>query len=301
VGRSDARIHPLAPFNPLREVRELKLEGSAAVSRYLCDAAPLTQMPKLGALARLRYAIENLGFVGAKVYPPSGFRPIDNDSWAHHHEDTKLGGPLDQALHAFYAYCEAEEVPVLTHANNSNGFALGYGILTDPDDWERVLTLYPRLRLNLGHFGELEGDDPDRGIAACELWMRKIAALMTRFPNVYADCGCSAVPVEKKKQERYLSLLADLYAAYPRVSKRFMFGTDFWLNRFWRNSETFVDAFAALYKQRFPGYSADFFGNNALRFYGLLDDSGAKPSTRNRTRLRAWYRALGVNEPTWLT
>jgi hypothetical protein len=85
--------------------------------------------------------------------------------------------------------------------------------------------------LNIGHFGHLEGDDGKRGIEACELWMRKIADLMERYPNVYADSGCSSLPVELDYQERYLHMLAELYREYPKFRRRFMYGSDFWLNK----------------------------------------------------------------------
>jgi predicted TIM-barrel fold metal-dependent hydrolase len=310
IGKKKARIHPIAPFNPLREVREVILEqpgdqryepfGPIDGSRmhYTCNADPVIDAQLVGALNPLRYAIESLGFVGAKVYPPTGFKPLENASWVHH-KQTKLGPALDAALHAFYAYCEAEEVPLMTHANNSNGYNLGYGLLTGPDIWEQVLQVYPNLRLNLGHFGELEGDDPERGLAACELWMAKIADLMQRYPNVYADSGCSFVPVQQKFQERYLELLEQVYAKYDKTKLRFMYGSDFWLNKFYANSQTFVNAFAELFRQRFNDKAQDFFGNNALRFLGFLDDNGNKPSeSRNRRRLQAWYGA--TPQPAWL-
>lgn len=305
IGDGHVRVHPIAPFNPLREVREVISElpenkpyaplGQRSGKRvvYACDAPAQTDMPPAGALAPLRYAIEQLGFVGAKVYPPTGFKPIDNSGWEFHRDKTKLGPMLDQALHAFYAYCEAEQVPVMTHANNSNGYNLGYGMLTGPEIWEQVLALYPNLRLNLGHFGELQGDDPKRGLEACELWMASMADMMQRYPNVYADCGCSFVPVEQKFQERYLDLIAEVYKKYDKTSLRFMYGSDFWLNKFYANSETYLDAFVALYKERFPEQAKNFFGDNALRFLGLLDDAGKKPSdNRNRKRLTAWYQKI---------
>lgn len=317
LGRAEARVHPFAPFNPLREAREVTLALDApptiAVDAapallgsfdpngsvpYACDAAPLQAMPSAGALGPLRYAIENLGFIGAKVYPPNGFMPIGNASWSHHQETT-LGESLDRALLSLYAYCEAEEVPLLSHANDSNGYNLGYGLLTDPDLWEQVLARFPRLRLNLGHFGALTGDDPQQGIEACALWMRKIASLMQRYPNVYADTGCSLVPVQAEHQKRYLALLEEIYSTYPRAQKRLMYGSDYWLNTLEANSATFVDAFSALYKQHFPTLHADFFGANALRFLGFLDDDGNKPAgNRNRRRLQAFYAALP--QPAWL-
>jgi predicted TIM-barrel fold metal-dependent hydrolase len=306
IGRMDARIHSFAPFNPLREVREVMAPATEYMplgawrpgSPYACDAPALSAMPDKGSLALLRYAIENLGFIGAKIYPPTGFMPIDNEKWPHHATVTGLGKGLDQALRALYAYCEAQDVPLMTHGSNSNGYNLGYGILTGPELWEKVLAEYPTLRLNVGHFGHLEGDDGERGIEACELWMRKIADLMERYPNVYADCGCSSLPVEQAYQDRYLKLLAQLYQEYPKAKLRFMYGSDYWLNKLSANSGTFVNAFSAVYKLHFPEVHQNFFGNNALRFLGLLDDAGAKAESATRRRLRVLYR--GLEAPAWL-
>ena len=61
----------------------------------------------------------------------------------------------------------------MSHTGNSNGFAPGYGLLTAPENWAPVLADYPKLRLNLAHFGELEGAETDRGAKACEAWIKQ--------------------------------------------------------------------------------------------------------------------------------
>lgn len=88
--RPEARVHPFAPFNPLREVRErIQHEGAgyqplgagyAASGRYACDAAAAVLAANRGALNPLRAALEQHGYIGAKVYPPCGFLPLANAS-----------------------------------------------------------------------------------------------------------------------------------------------------------------------------------------------------------------------------
>ena len=307
IGRPEARIHPIAPYNPLREVREVLNALSATYApfgapfsggdRYDCTAELAADaISRPGSLQPLRAAIEDLGFVGAKVYPPVGFLPIGNAEWEHH-QRSGLGKPLDLALRAFYAYCEAEDVPVMTHANESNGYATGFGILAGPEHWEKVLQEFPNLRLNLGHFGHLTGEDKELGLETCELWMRQIAVLMERYPNVYADTGFSPTLDAQEDRERYAALLKDLFTTYRKASKRLMYGSDYWLNTLSINHEAAVDGLSALF-DGLDGHRASFMGRNALRFLGLLDDDDRPADTRNRTRLLKRYE--GLERPSWL-
>jgi predicted TIM-barrel fold metal-dependent hydrolase len=314
-GAPQARVHPLAPFNPLREARdriasltEYDPFGTGktftAETRYECAGpAPISvgddgAVPDgAGSLALVRYAIEKAGFIGVKVYPPVGFRPLDNATLGPSTGD--VGVRLDLALRAAYAYCEAEQVPVMSHTGNSNGFAPGYGELASPDSWRPVMAAYPNLRLNLAHFGALEGAETDRGVKACEAWIRQAAVLMNTYPHIYADVGCSSLPVYEDWAMLYLDALEDIVQKYPIVKKRLMFGTDFWLNRFDPNSGLFVDAFAQTFEKAF-GVDArrDMMGANALRFLGLVDDAGQPASTRPARRLRDFYGA--TPRPPWL-
>jgi predicted TIM-barrel fold metal-dependent hydrolase len=296
------RLHPFAPFNPLREARERMSPGAAYAplgtdaGAYACNApTPLADdalKPGAGSLAPLRYAIEKLGFAGVKLYPPIGYLPIGNTTFLPHRDG--LGAQLDLALRTLYAYCEAEDVPVMTHANNTNGYATGYGVLTAPAQWEPVLQAFPNLRLNLGHFGDLHGDDGERGVEACELWMRQIADLMHRYPNVYADLGYSCVPIEQEKSQRYLTLLEALLERYPVVADRILYGSDYWLNRIDANHEASVDMFDDVFRTRFADVHARFMGGNALRYLGF---KGAGAGNRNYLRALALY---GAAPPRWL-
>jgi predicted TIM-barrel fold metal-dependent hydrolase len=307
IGRADARLHPFAPFNPLREVTEVVSAGDyqplgARVVpgfKYACNIPPPdTLREHQGALNPLRHAIERLGFLGVKVYPPVGFLPLGNDV-AGIHADGPLGGQLDQALRALYAYCEAEQVPLTTHTANSNGYHLGYGMLAEPAGWAEVLQEFPGLRLNLGHFGHVFGVDDERGLAACEAWMRQAAALMQSYPNVYADVSNSPLPSREGYSEGYLKLLAEAFESYPRIRKRLMYGSDWWMNKLDANHGQFLDAFSQAFGGAFEHLKADLLGNNALRFLGFLDEDGLKDTAnRNRSRLLAFYGVLP--RPRWL-
>lgn len=311
IGRETARLHPFAPFNPLREVREVMTRATPYApfgerfepgATYGCKGVPLPELGAgIGALAAFRHAIENLGFLGAKLYPPVGYLPLGN-------AERGLRSPadarnLDQALHAFYAYCEAEQVPITSHTSNANGYQLGYGMLCEPKNWEPVLARYPSLRLNLGHFGHLEGlqEGDERGLLACEAWMRQAAVLVQRYPNVYVDVANSPVPWRAGYADRFMAFLNDVFTRFPRTRERLMYGSDWWLNNLDHNVGAFVDAFADHFANQFPEQRKALMGNNALTFLGLTKlDGSPDAENRNRQRLIAFYQRNGVVLPRWL-
>jgi len=321
--RERARLHPFAPFNPLREVREvLEPLGPGVEYRpfgpdivpgkpYDC-ALPLPALDPdgalphgKGALVLLRQAIERLGFAGVKVYPPVGFLPLDNagrGAALHGASGSGLGASLDLCLRAFYSYCEAQQVPVMTHAADSSGYQPGYGQLAEPSGWEAVLREFPRLRLCLGHFGHMDGLGDDDTLAACSAWMRRCGVLMQRYPNVYADMSSSPLPYRAGFRDRYMALLGETFARFPRTRLRLAYGSDFWLSKLQPNSEFAVDAFHDSLSGAFePALVSDLMGANALRYLGILGDDGAPDvEHRNRRRLLAFYAAEGVAPPEWM-
>jgi predicted TIM-barrel fold metal-dependent hydrolase len=320
IGRAKARFHPFTSFDPMREVRTAMAKGpyqpfGAGAPIDKVDPTKLPPLPPqvagdwasdtttiasgASALDIVRHSIERAGFVGVKVYPTVGYLPLRNDCWDVQARDG-VGVKLDQVLRAFYAYCQAMEVPVMTHSSNSNGYALGYGLLVSPAAWAPVLKEFPKLRLNLGHFGHLEGWDDERGLRACEAWIRQAAVLMQKYENVYADVSSSALPVEAGFDARYLPILKDVMKEFPRTRLRLMYGSDFWVNRIEEQADFDVDAFADLLpKAKFDAaFVTGMMGSNALRFLGFLDEQGNKPTSPNRTRLQTFY---GANEqPSWL-
>src|SRR5450432_3418242 len=310
VGRANARIHPFVAFDPMREVNARM--GGATGGRYrpYGDARVFTQGTKYqspapgaappprpaagaGGIELVRYAVETVGFIGCKVYPPVGFAPLDNERL---NESAVTGRQLDLALRAFYAYCEAEEVPITAHTSSGNEFGLGFRTFVSPARWEPALREFPRLRLNLGHFGHEEGVAGVAGVEATGAWIRQAAALMSVYPNVYADLSNSALVYDEAYATRYLGHLEAIFKRFPNVPKRIMYGSDFWLNRLEAGADVFVTQFNAKLGKKFGEVvRADIMGTNALRFLGFAGDATAK---RNRARLRAFYGAQPL--PSWL-
>jgi predicted TIM-barrel fold metal-dependent hydrolase len=278
IGRPDARIHPFVAFDPRREA----------------ESATAMQM--------VRHAVESAGFLGVKLYPPVGFAPLDNQRLR---SNRPQSARIDAALSALYTYCQAEEVPITAHASPANEFGLGLRTLVAPARWRPALAAFPGLRLNLAHFGHEYGVDPRLGVRTPEAWMWQAATLIDAYPNVYADLSGSPLGYDPAGATRLLGYLLEVMAAFPRVKKRLMYGSDWWLARLDPGTAagTLETTRGTLAARLAPDEVADVMGRNALRFLGLLDDDNRPRAGRAARRLRRLYAAAGPGAaapPPWL-
>jgi predicted TIM-barrel fold metal-dependent hydrolase len=251
----------------------------------------------------VRHAVELGGFAGVKLYPPSGFLPIGNVS----RFGERVGGRLDAALRALYAYCVAEEVPILTHAARSNGFDDGFDDLASPTGWQGVLDDYPSLRICFGHFGHLHGVGNDFHEPSPTSWAMRFMDLIDTHDHVYADVGNSRYVYDADYRGHFDTVLEALLGSGSAADdvgrkrrRRLMFGTDYWMNTLNADHGKFVEMFSQR-METLVGTAAKswFMGGNALRWLGITDDSDT-PATgnRNRQRLIAFY---GTHDrPEWL-
>ena len=300
IGRADARFHPFVAFDPRRQI-----EGpQAAVPKPggpLAGVAPPVPvaLPSAAssALELVRYAIEAGGFLGVKLYPPVGFAPWDN---VHLRRDLSFAAGLDGALDGLYGYCAAAEAPILTHASAANEYGLGLHRLVSPELWRPVLERHPTLRLNFGHFGHDYGvPQTDAPAKIADAWIYQAAALIDRYPNVYADLSNSPLVYDPAYGRRLSALLADVMARYPKVRRRLMYGSDWWLSGLDPDASAAVDQFrATLGGLLGPDGLADLMGRNALRYLGFLDDDGRPRAGASAARLRRFY--AGAPAPAWL-
>lgn len=223
----------------------------------------------------LEYAKENVGkgklFIGVKLYCPNGYSPTD----------PLLFGPEGERG-GIYAFCEDNGIPITAH-NSDGGFAtlsksvevnglihcngqlehLNKELLTfknsilakdavyeravtlnHPLIWEKVVEKYPRLLLNLAHFGggkQLDGALDNLEIA--ELWSNRIIALLKdRRYKVYTDLSCfSDFSILKKFASS---------TVYPDIKNKVLYGSDFILlllfeNDFSNNLKQFKEVFGS--------------------------------------------------------
>lgn len=192
------------------------------------DVSPMTDrlVPELGGKG---------GFYGFKLYCPNGY------------------SPTDPALMALYEYCERHGVPLTAHCSGGgfasfspsitvhghvyrNGEIVPHDgvlefrhyrltdklrvkekaeLLNHPRLWEKVMEAFPRLRLNLAHFG-----CQDEGME----WTELIYGMMEKFPGLHTDLSCITETAKLREMREYF------LKAPEQVRRKFLFGSDFYLN-----------------------------------------------------------------------
>lgn len=271
-GGGSARLHPFVGFDPRRQLRAL-----------LADAA---ETP----FDVVRSAVLDRGFVGVKVYPPMGWRPLGNSATVDMTEEEARR--LDEELRRFYDWCQAEDVPVTAHGNRSNYPDESFAEFAGPSGWGRVLAEFPRLHLNFGHFGGARATEPRTG------WPWEMAKLAVRHEHVYADVGNHRID-DRAVAEGYLDLLERIFSdgSTEAMRDRIMYGSDWFMLALAPEHERFPAAYQRLFSDRFGGPATDAFrGGNALRFLGFDD-----PGNRNAVRLRQRYERYAPHRlPDWL-
>jgi predicted TIM-barrel fold metal-dependent hydrolase len=270
-GVTRARIHPFVGFDPRREVRD-RLVGEVET-----------------ALDVVKLAVEAYGFVGVKLYPPMGFKPLGNT--ATRDMTALVAARVDEVLHELYAWCAAEDVPITVHCNRSNEAHCDYLEFSHPEFWGKVLDAFPQLRLNLGHFGGASG--------RANGWPTRIAELATpEHPYLFADVGNHKI-YDANLRTAYLSLLRGMFASAGSagMADRVMFGSDWYMVAIYPEAERFLETYRSAWSAEFGEDSTrSFLGGAALRFLGFDN-----PETGGTQRLRARYERYAPDRiPSWL-
>jgi len=269
-----ARIHPFVGFDPRHEVR----------ARWAHDIETPLDVAK--------DAVQRFGFVGIKVYPPMGFRPINNTSVGD--VTAAEAKELDTVLAELYSWCETEHVPITTHCNDSQYASPSYkdAGLAAPRGWAEVLERYGGLHLNLGHFGGANSRETSTA------WIYQIAVAAGRFGFLFADVGNHRI-YDQSLSKLYIDRLHEIFAddATKVMRGRLMYGTDWFMLAGNPDWESFMTTYRRLYHARFgASATADFMGGNALRFLGFGDRDN-----RNNRRLWQRYQTYAPQRtPDWL-
>lgn len=273
-GGGKARIHPFVGFDPRSEVK--------------ARAAQDVRTP----LDVVKEAIEDYGFVGVKVYPPMGWRPIGNVTVGD--MTSAEASVIDQVLRDLYGWCEEEQVPITAHCSDSNYSDDSYqrAGLAAPEGWIKVLEEFPDLHLNLGHFGGAQQDEKPEG------WPWTIGQAAHRFPHLYADVGNHSI-YDPALAAGYLETLHRMFNqdTSKDMGQRVMYGSDWFMAALHKDHEQFLDTYRGLYEERFGAEpTTAFMGGTALRFLGFDD-----PSNGNAQRLRARHERFAPDRiPDWL-
>jgi predicted TIM-barrel fold metal-dependent hydrolase len=270
-----ARVHPFVAFDPLHEVR----------ARVVGDLETPLDLVKV--------AVQTYGFVGVKVYPPMGWRPIGNARLGL--LPAEFGERLDAVLRDFYGWCEQEDVPITTHCNRSNFADPKLADLAGPPGWIDVLGEFPRLHLNLGHFG---GMHPSSDQGPGHDWPQLIAEGAGHFEHLYADVGNHPIS-DTGLVGQYRKALDAMFKApqTAAIRERIMFGSDWFMEALHPEADQFLAQWEAFFDHWGAADKQGFLGGRALRFLGF-DDA----QNRNAQRLIGRYERYAKDRtPAWLT
>lgn len=228
-------------------------------------------------------AVMNFGFVGVKIYPPTGFYPYGNSSLPYAssepHPDLV---ELDAKMFRLASWCASNNVPLMAHSAESNGRDNASDVFGGPVGWNALLKKMGAktpVIATLAHFGGGESDatDPSNN------WPRDFAQMMAtpQGRRLYGDlaywdqimnCQNSNESCTVAKQR-----IKAAFSKNPDVAKRLMFGTDWDMLSRESRWETYpVDVLKNL-GSFFPSIN-DLLYTNALSCFGL----GVGGAQRNR-------------------
>lgn len=242
---------------------------------------------------RIRSAIERQGFAGVKLYPPMGFKPLENAgvSFAHARRAPPGGGAaLDRELRRLYRWCADNDVPIAAHASASMGAGPGTGAYSAPWLWRPVLREFPQLRVNLAHFGGFGG----HGNPA---WETQLVAMLAEFPNLFFDTGFwTEAMAGSLARATALASTRSLFEAEPIAGERMLYGSDWSMIARLTAHPAYLSGLSGFVDELTgdPARSRAIMGDNALRWLGLdRDGRQAARLARSHGRHRVW-RGLGL-------
>lgn len=294
------RFHAFVPFDPAREL---------AFRNGLNN--PDGQPEKLSSLETVKHAIENLGFVGVKLYNTLGYRPLKNSKGLTPLYRQRIsmrnetysyffdGDAYDKVLKELYSYCEKNEVPITAHCMSHGieaypGASYHFGAA---ELWRPVLEQFPKIRLNLAHFGW----NPvfGYGYGNNKNWMKDICQMLVDYDHLYTDVAHHEVVTRFRRPDfvqAFKKIQQDFSTDLEKIKKRILYGSDWHVLRRVKNYRSFLKAYQRVMKR--TGFYdedeiSDFLGGNAMAFLGLL--SGGK----NRIRLEKFYQKQGIPLPKW--
>lgn len=275
-------IMPMVAFDPWREYD------------YREKNTDLTKSP----LEVIKKLILNHGFIGIKIYPPMGFKPIDNASTTNwpsdlpYHRDRKFGEIMDTCLKEIYQFCVDQDVPIMAHASPSMYSRPEFEHNSSPDNWRKVLIYvdpdtghmpFKNLRLNLAHSGGIDG------VRHQGSWTMGIVDLCLKYDNVYMDLSNFDDIHKKGNRKGIQSFFSKLGS---NAKRKILYGSDWWMLAKYQKKRKYLAYNLQVSNSMTYEEAADFMGNNCLRFLGFSD-----PSNKNAIRFREFFEGHGITPP----
>jgi len=190
--------------------------------------------PRMGSAEDLEALVKNyigegLPFVGVKFYPALGYFPFD------------------ARLKKVYAYCQKNNVPIMTHCTRSGTFYLGrfttamgipetignppniphsFGnkgnddecdVFLEPMNWRVVLEEFPGLKVCFAHMGGVKEMWIKSNPGGPYTWYEDVIGLMAKYENVYTDVSYTLF--DKSKNFRTWDRVADLLKGNANITR----------------------------------------------------------------------------------
>jgi predicted TIM-barrel fold metal-dependent hydrolase len=314
--RPDGRRFIDFPTEQIRRARQLDRAMAGRFVHFVAwNPYRLPNDPALATPEPLRIVQEAIrrGAWGIKFYPPSGYRPANNDvperppagvrreQWDARYRVTSdasraaANARLDALNDRLFAWAVAKGIPIFAHsAGGEFSASEGYGQRNaDPEFWEPVLERYPKLRLCFAHAGGgtfwFERSFTGGG------WGRAAYELCTKFENVYCEFGANDDILEPNRREAFTRRITDL-AGKPDQTRAYafadkiMYGSDWFMPTTASPRTRYLDSYreAFLANDAIRQVYKKFFCQNAIRFLRLEDQvaRNANLTPAMRTELR---------------
>ena len=271
------RVHPFVGFDPWRAIVDSNV------------------------LEETKRAVRCGGAAGVKLYPPMGFRPIDNEHapFPDGVGGSAFGKELDRVLNALYSWCEEDGVPVVAHCADSNYSQKVYADdkRASPQWWAKVIPVgeggHPQLRLDLGHSGATS--DQDWG-ATPSLWPQFVGCMMRPDNRVYSDLSYHpAITASQAANEQYFKSLSEFIGANSAARDRLMYGSDWAMVEIEKSAKNYLSEFVRGSRQELNDeQTRKILGANAAAFLGLRN---GEPG---RERLLGYYKHEEPTTPEFL-
>ena len=221
-----------------------------ALLSFFVPFDPWRSIEDPNVLVNLRAWIESGQAIGIKIYPPMGFAALGNadlpdsafpdglaDLVRAKGLPSGVGAALDNEMRKLFKLCEDLDAPLMAHVADSETIGGVMLKLPGPDYWAKALHEFPKLRVNLGHFGGVwrfadPSTDPDaiKYRDEAEAWATGIVGLMGSYDNVYADFAFFDQALEQiapgNQASQAIGFIATKAAASPVLKQRLMFGSD---------------------------------------------------------------------------
>jgi predicted TIM-barrel fold metal-dependent hydrolase len=280
------RIAPMVAFNPwAASLKQARDGGKKRPEDFM---------------ALVRNAVMDRGFVGVKIYPPNGYRPYgnvpricDDPKRFYRWPDPQFGDRLNRSMKELFAFCSAEEIPVMAHNGNSMGvddchtnqFAL-------PEGWGAALKLgWPKpLNAQIGHFGD-------------EIWVQGWIDLLkdSAASKAYLDIAIETdFFTDDTVSRRMIARLEDksVVGGEPLYT-RVMYASDWFMLLYTGLTPTYLQQMdEKLFQRVQPNEArAALLGGNAVKHLGLRSGSRRRQVLDGYFRRR--YTDLGEPLPDW--